>query len=145
MLAQNQKHKSSRSFALSASRHLSGEEVCGGRFGGGTDGPGGASAPPGPPPLLPPSAIRTAKFSTIFEKYIFEKLFRQTFIEKYFLKNIFRKIFFKKYFAKNIFRKILFEKHDSYSVNMTASYSVIFGKSGYYEQDGNIYCTEHIL
>ena len=28
-----------------------------------SDGPGGASAPPGPPPLLPPSAIRTANFS----------------------------------------------------------------------------------
>ena len=30
------------------------------------DGPGGASAPPGRPPLLPPSAIRTANFSLEF-------------------------------------------------------------------------------
>ena len=30
------------------------------------DGPGGASALPGPPPLLPPSAIRTANFSPEF-------------------------------------------------------------------------------
>ena len=35
----------------------------GGRFKGwSTDGPGGASAPPEPPPSFPPSAIRTANF-----------------------------------------------------------------------------------
>ena len=34
-----------------------------------TDGPGGLPVPPDPPPLLPPSAIRTANFSAkIFKR-----------------------------------------------------------------------------
>ena len=51
-----------------------------------SDGPGEATAPPGPPPLLPPSAIRTANFSTekIFGRKIQNFSGRKTFWPKIF-------------------------------------------------------------
>ena len=55
---------------------------------------GAAPAPPGPPPLLPPSAIRTAKFSA--EKIFDRKKFRS--------KNFsVKRIFGRKFFRPNLF------------------------------------------
>ena len=73
-----------------------------------TDGPGGASGPPGPPPSFPPSAIRTANFSAgnfsagknFDEKFFGRKKFRpKTFRSKNFRPKHFRP---KVFWSKNI-------------------------------------------
>ncbi len=69
----------------------SGEEVCGGRFGGGTDGPGGGLCPPGRPHCFRLWRYGRRNFRPIFfstEDLSAEKFFGRENLKKFGRKNL---------------------------------------------------------